>query len=131
MASNRKVMEEAFSSSTFHNTLHNTHENNLESEGMSDHLFSGEKFRYLSQPLHAKGGDDSVFKGIWKENGKEKEVAVRRVKISECTENWKDIVDNHRTGSLNHDNVLKIFGYEEGSDHFRLLSGIIFWNTVE
>ncbi len=116
MASNKKVVEEATPRQPSSTTFHNTHEKNLESEGISD---SGKKLHCLCQSLHAKGGDDSVFKGIWKENGKEKEIAVRRVEVSECTENWKDIVDIHLTGSLNHDNVLKVFGYDKESDRFR------------
>ncbi len=89
------------------------------SEEISDHLFKGEKLRCLGQPFLMKGGGSSMFKGFWKEKGKEKEVAVRRVKRSDCTANWKDIVDSHVTGSLSHDNVLKVFEYEEETDQFR------------
>lgn len=89
-------------------------ENDFEFE---ESFFFGEKLRCLCQPLLLAKGD--VYSGFWEENGTEKEVAVRRVKISECNANWKDIADSHLNGSINHVNVLKLFGCEEDYDQFR------------
>ncbi len=81
---------------------------------MDEVLFAGKKLLCFNQYLLIQGGHCSVFRGLWKENGKEKEVAIRRVRIEDCHEKWKDT-----SRSLNHDNVLKVIGYEEITDQYR------------
>ncbi|XP_045031490.1 tyrosine-protein kinase HCK-like isoform X2 [Daphnia magna] len=69
-----------------------------------------------------------LFDGYWKENenagaekerGKsktsnlKKEVAIRRIKNEDCLDGWKDVADKLVKGNLNHNNILRVFGYEE------------------
>jgi hypothetical protein len=53
--------------------------------------------------------------GISKVRGDLKEeIAVRKIKKTDCDEIWKDIVTKHtREDPIKHENVLKIIGYEE------------------
>ena len=59
-----------------------------------------------------------VFRGLWKETGKKKkiEVAVRKIRKADCQENWMDIIEQHEKGSLDNNNVLKVFGFHEDPD---------------
>ncbi|XP_045030946.1 uncharacterized protein LOC116921395 isoform X2 [Daphnia magna] len=69
-----------------------------------------------------------LFDGYWKENenaGAEKErvksktsnlkkeTAIRRIKNEDCLDGWKDVADKLVKGNLNHNNILRVFGYEE------------------
>ena len=72
-------------------------------------IFTGEKLRCLNEPLLKECGFNSAFRGFWMG----KEIGVRRVRIEDCHENWLTVVSKHQDGSFNHDNVLKVFGYEK------------------
>ena len=72
-------------------------------------IFTGEKLRCLNEPLLKECGFNSAYRGFWMG----KEIGVRRVRIEDCHENWLTVVSKHQDGSFNHDNVLKVFGYEK------------------
>ncbi len=61
-----------------------------------------------------------TYHGFWKVNSDdsvERKVAVKKIKVTDCQETWKDIVDKHLCGKLSHDNVLKIIGVETDAAH--------------
>ncbi len=80
-------------------------------------LFKGKNIHCRNEPLYNKGWCDSlVYRGHFKkaENPKEEEIVVRKIKKTDCCEQWKDIFDKHtREDSIKHENVLKIISYEE------------------
>ncbi len=84
--------------------------------------FAGKKLRCLNQLLLSKGGCGSMYRGYWKveNNSKEEiEVAVRRIKVTDCAEKWKDVADKLAKPQMSHENVLKMIGVEENTDQFR------------
>ena len=78
-------------------------------EAVAD-IFTGKKLRCINEPLARECGFNSTHRGFWMG----KEVGVRRLRVEDCQENWSTVVDKHQDGSLSHDNVLKVFGCEEG-----------------
>jgi hypothetical protein len=81
-----------------------------------DLLFKGKNIHCRNEPLFKGCGDSLVYRGYFKraEDLKE-EIAVRKIKKTDCDEIWKDIVTKH-TGEkdpIKHENVLKIISYEE------------------
>ena len=72
-------------------------------------IFIGEKLHCLNEPLAREFGFNSAYRGFWMG----KEVGVRRLRVEDCHKNWVTVVDKHQDGSLSHDNVLKLFGYED------------------
>jgi hypothetical protein len=75
----------------------------------------GKKIRCRNEPLFKGWGNSLVYRGHFKkaENSKE-EIVVRKIKVTDCCEQWKDIFDKHtREDSIKHENVLKMIGYEE------------------
>ncbi|XP_045031178.1 serine/threonine-protein kinase/endoribonuclease IRE1-like [Daphnia magna] len=92
---------------------------------VEDFLFKGKRLD-CKKKIFGKGF--FLFDGYWKENenaGAEKErvksktsylikeVAVRRIKNEDCLDGWKDVADKLVKGNLNHNNILRVFGYEE------------------
>ncbi|KAK4004444.1 hypothetical protein OUZ56_006178 [Daphnia magna] len=76
------------------------------------------------------GGGILLFDGYWRSEEKgnadaelervklkapnlKKEVAIRRIKNEDCLDGWKDVSDKLVKGNLNHNNILRVFGYEE------------------
>ena len=59
--------------------------------------------------------DGPVVRGFWKETeeNKENEVAVRKIRTADCQEKWMEIIQKHQEGSLEHNSVLKVFGFDE------------------
>ncbi len=83
-----------------------------------DLLFKGENIHCRKEPLFEGWGDSLVYSGYFKkaEDLKE-EIAVRKIKKTDCDEIWKDIVSKHtREDPIKHDNVLKIIGCEEKNE---------------
>jgi hypothetical protein len=80
-----------------------------------DLLFKGENIHCRKEPLFEGLGDSLVYRGYFKSAGDLKEeIAVRKIKKTDCDEIWKDIVTKHtREDPIKHENVLKIIGYEE------------------
>ncbi|XP_045031592.1 uncharacterized protein LOC123473961 isoform X2 [Daphnia magna] len=94
-------------------------------EPAEDFLFKGKR---LDCKNNFFGKGFFLFDGYWKENenaGAEKErvklkapnlkkeVAIRRIKNEDCLDGWKDVADKLVKGNLNHNNILRVFGYEE------------------
>ncbi|KAK4004462.1 hypothetical protein OUZ56_006197 [Daphnia magna] len=94
-------------------------------EPAEDFLFKGKR---LDCKKKIFGGGFFLFDGYWKENenaGAEKErvksktsnlkkeAAIRRIKNEDCLDGWKDVADKLVKGNLNHNNILRVFGYEE------------------
>ncbi|XP_045023864.1 spindle assembly checkpoint kinase-like isoform X2 [Daphnia magna] len=92
---------------------------------VEDFLFKGKRLD-CKKKIFSKGF--FLFDGYWKENenaGAEKErvksktsnlkkeVAIRRIKNEDCLDGWKDVADKLVKGNLNHNNILRVFGYEE------------------
>jgi hypothetical protein len=79
-------------------------------------LFKGKKIHCRKKPLFKGRGDSLVYSGYFKkaEDSKE-EIAVRKIKITDCCDQWEDIFIKHtrEKDSIKHDNVLKIISYEE------------------
>jgi hypothetical protein len=79
-------------------------------------LFKGKNIHCRNEPLYNKGwGDSLVYRGYFKkaEDSKE-EIMVRKIKVTDCCDHWKDICNKHtREDSIKHVNVLKIISYEE------------------
>lgn len=68
------------------------------------------------------GQHNAVFCGFWKENDKTTtEVVVKKVHHNDCSEKWEEIIDKHLKSpkSINHDNILKIYGFEDVPDQWR------------
>ncbi|XP_045031646.1 uncharacterized protein LOC116933765 isoform X2 [Daphnia magna] len=94
-------------------------------EPAEDFIFKGKR---LDCKKKIFGVGFFLFDGYWKENenaGAEKErvklkapnlkkeVAIRRIKNEDCLDGWKDVADKLVKGNLNHNNILRVFGYEE------------------
>ena len=81
-----------------------------------DLLFTGKNIHCRNEPLFKGCGDSLVYSGYFKkaEDSKE-EIAVRKIKITDCCDQWEDIFIKHtrEKDSIKHDNVLKIISYEE------------------
>ncbi|KAI9561329.1 hypothetical protein GHT06_012285 [Daphnia sinensis] len=76
-------------------------------------LFKGKR---LDCTTNIFGEGVYLFDGFWKENAApnlKKQVAVRRIKCEDCLDGWKDVADKLVNGNLNHNNILRVFGYEE------------------
>jgi hypothetical protein len=60
------------------------------------------------------GQRSSVYYGFWKEDGKtETEVVVKKIPQNHCTEKWEKAIAKHENKTINHDNILKMFGFED------------------
>ncbi|XP_045030949.1 uncharacterized protein LOC116918682 [Daphnia magna] len=94
-------------------------------EPAEDFIFKGKRFDCKNKIF---GEGFFLFDGYWKENenaGAEKEsvksktsnlkkqVAIRRIKNEDCLDGWKDVADKLVKGNLNHNNILRVFCYEE------------------
>ncbi|KAK4004063.1 hypothetical protein OUZ56_005806 [Daphnia magna] len=94
-------------------------------EPVEDFIFKGKR---LDCKKKIFGEGFFLFDGYWKENenaGAEKErvksktsnlkkeVAIRRIKNEDCLDGWKYVVDKLVNGNLNHNNILRVFSYEE------------------
>jgi hypothetical protein len=81
-----------------------------------DLLFKGKNIRCRNESLFKGRGDSLVYRGYFKkaEDSKE-EIVVRKIKKTDCCEQWKDICNKHsrEKDPINHENVLKIISYEE------------------
>ncbi|KZS00635.1 Uncharacterized protein APZ42_002995, partial [Daphnia magna] len=92
---------------------------------VEDFLFKGER---LDCKKKIFGEGFFLFDGYWKENenagaekerGKsktsnlKKEAAIRRIKNEDCLDGWEDVADKLVKDNLNHNNILRVFGYEE------------------
>ena len=84
-------------------------EEHLQLQETVTNIFTGEKLHCLDQPLTRECGFSSGYRGFWMG----KEVGVRRVRVDDCHENWLNLIGKHQDGSLSHDNVLKVIGYED------------------
>ncbi|XP_045033312.1 probable LRR receptor-like serine/threonine-protein kinase At4g37250 isoform X3 [Daphnia magna] len=91
--------------------------NSENSTATNDQLFAGKNL--ICKNLSFRGDlfyrpryGSNLFKGVWKE----KEVAVRRIQKTECHSQWEKMVARHEKGILNHENVLKILGFEEDTE---------------
>jgi hypothetical protein len=82
-------------------------------------LFKGKNIHCRIKPLFKGRGDSLVYSGYFKkaEDSKE-EIAVRKIKKTDCDDKWEDIVTKHtrEKDSIKHDNVLIIISYEEMDD---------------
>ncbi len=83
------------------------------------HCFTGKKLCCQNQALLISSWCGVLHHGYWRDNEQEKDVVVRKIQKLDCRLNWKNIVDQHLANSLNHENVLKIIGYEEDVDRMR------------
>ncbi|XP_045031491.1 serine/threonine-protein kinase ppk14-like isoform X3 [Daphnia magna] len=94
-------------------------------EPAEDFIFKGKRLDCKNK-IFGKGF--FLFDGYWKEKenaGAEKErgksktsslkkqVAIRRIKNEDCLDGWKDVADKLVKDNLNHNNILRVFGYEE------------------
>lgn len=91
--------------------------NSENSNETTDQLFAGKqlvcrKKLFLNLVMSLPEWDCNLFHGVWKE----KEVAVRRIQKTQCLNQWEKMVVRHENGSLNHENVLKILGFDEDTD---------------
>ncbi|XP_045030844.1 uncharacterized protein LOC116918436 isoform X2 [Daphnia magna] len=100
----------------------------VEQPKSEEHLpFQGKKLECKNQFF---GGGILLFDGYWRSEEKgnadaelervklkapnlKKEVAIRRIKNEDCLDGWKDVSDKLVKGNLNHNNILRVFGYEE------------------
>jgi hypothetical protein len=87
-----------------------------------DLLFKGKNIHCRKKPLFKGCGNSLVYSGYFKkaEDLKEEEIVVRKIKKTDCCDQWNDIFSQHfrEKNSIKHDNVLKIIGYEE-TDEWR------------
>ncbi len=87
-----------------------------------DLLFKGKKIHCRKMPLFKGLGDSLVYSGYLKkaEDSKE-EIAVRKIKVTDCCDKWNDIFNKHTREKdfIKHENVLRIVSYEE-MDEWRL-----------
>ncbi|XP_046633485.1 uncharacterized protein LOC124312936 isoform X2 [Daphnia pulicaria] len=95
------------------------------------HCFTGKKLCCKKQLLLIPSWCGVLHHGYWRDNDQEKEVVVRRIQKVDCQLDWKNIVDQHLANSLNHENVLKIIGYEEDVDLMRYFALERFDATLE
>ena len=88
-----------------------------------DLLFSGEQLKCQKKLTFSRGQYGSLQLGLWKGTKSEPEesVAVKRIKSNECLENWKDIIGDHVNGILSHTNIIRVVGFEDGIDDWRLV----------
>ncbi|XP_046460919.1 uncharacterized protein LOC124207482 isoform X1 [Daphnia pulex] len=81
-----------------------------------DLLFTGKNIHCRKKPLFKGLGDSLVYSGYFKKakNSKE-EIVVRKIKKTDCDEEWYDIFNKHiqEKDPIKHENVLKIISYEE------------------
>jgi hypothetical protein len=86
-----------------------------------DLLFKGENIHCRKEPLFEGWGDSLVYSGYFKkaEDSKE-EIVVRKIKVTDCADQWKDIFNKHtrKEDPIKHDNVLNIISYER-TDEWR------------
>jgi hypothetical protein len=79
-----------------------------------DLLFEGKNIRCRKKLFE---GDSFVYSGYFKkaEDSKEEEIVVRKIKKTDCADQWEDIFSKHfrEKNSIKHENVLKIISYEE------------------
>jgi hypothetical protein len=86
------------------------------SEDSTGQLLAEKRLRVLKNQivLRKRKFYGPVVRGFWKETeNRENEVAVRKIRTEDCQENWMDIIEKHQEGSLDHNNVLKVFGFDE------------------
>ena len=80
-------------------------------------LFKGNNIHCTNEPLFKGCGNSLVYHGYFKKtkDSKEEEIAVRKIKITDCCDQWEDIFIKHtrEKDPIKHDNVLKIISYEE------------------
>jgi hypothetical protein len=81
-----------------------------------DLLFKGENIHCRKEPLFEGWGDSFLYSGYFKNaNDPKEEIAVRKIKKTDCCDQWEDIFIKHtrEKDPIKHDNVLKIISYEE------------------
>jgi hypothetical protein len=79
-------------------------------------LFKGKNIHCRNESLFKGCGDSLVYSGYLKKAVDPKEeIAVRKIKITDCVHKWKDIFNKHtrEEDPIKQDNVLKIISYEE------------------
>jgi hypothetical protein len=87
-----------------------------------DLLFKGKNIHCRNEQLFKGLGDSLVYSGYFKKAEDSKaEIAVRKIKVTDCCDQWKDIFFKHtrEKDPIKHENVLKIISYEE-MDEWRL-----------
>jgi hypothetical protein len=89
-----------------------------------DLLLKGNNIHCRNQPLLKGWSYSLVYRGYFKNanDSKEEEIAVRKIKKTDCADQWEDIFNKHtrEKDAIKHDSVLKIISYEE-MDEWRLL----------
>ena len=75
----------------------------------------GEKLSVQKDGILQKGKYVSVYRGLWKK----KEVIVKMIKKADSGETWEKVVGKHVKGKLNHENILRVYGYEEDVNELR------------
>lgn len=83
----------------------------LEDEIKIESIFQGNHLHCQAEDLLDDLGYGAVHRGVWKGEP----VAIRRIDKSHCFPNWKESFDRHFNGTLDSDNVLKVFDFEEDS----------------
>jgi hypothetical protein len=81
-----------------------------------DVLFKGKNIHCRNEPLFEGWGDSLVYSGYFKKaNDPKEEIAVRKIKKTNCCDQWNDVFSQHfrEKNPIKHDNVLKIISYEE------------------
>jgi hypothetical protein len=84
-------------------------------------LFKGNNIHCRKNPLFEGLGDSLVYRGYFKKaNDPKEEIVVRKIKVIDCCDKWKDIFDKHtrEKDPIKHENVLRTIGYE-GTDEWR------------
>ena len=79
----------------------------------------GEKLSVQKDVILREGIFGSVHRGLWKETTTKKEVIVKRIKKADSGETWEKVVGKHVKGKLNHENILRVYGYEEDVNELR------------
>jgi hypothetical protein len=85
-------------------------------------LFKGKNIHCRKNTLFKGCGDSLVYSGYFKKaNDPKEEIVVRKIKVTDCCDQWKDIFFKHtrEKDPIKHENVLKIISYEE-MDEWRL-----------
>ncbi|XP_046633472.1 aurora kinase A-like isoform X2 [Daphnia pulicaria] len=96
-------------------------------------LFKGKNIHCRNEPLFKGCGNSLVYRGYLKkaEDSKE-EIVVRKIKVTDCCDQWNDIVTKHtrEKDPIKHENVLKIISYEE-MDEWRYFGLVRYDATLE
>ncbi len=79
----------------------------------SDLIFKGNRLICENSVLLINGGF-SIYCGSYKDrHGISKQAAISKIKVADCTDNWKTIMDRYENDDLHHECILSVFGYED------------------